>query len=206
MEFVLVPGGTFQMGDSPLHRVTLPTPFLIARTHCTQASYEKITGSNPSNFEGATLPVESVSWKDAKAFCDKTGLELPVETQWEYACRAGTTTAYSFGDSAASLGEYAWYSENADEATHPVGEKKPNAFGLYDMHGDVYDWSGEWPADQPRAVLIPRDPSGATYRVFRGSSWHDSAEYAHSEQQGYGPPNDGSFQIGFRPAKTVPMD
>ncbi len=217
LEFVLVPGGIFAMGSpesetdrSPgetLHRVWLTQPFLIARTHCTQAAYAKVVGSNPSNFKGPTLPVEQVSWDDATSFCGKAGLELPTEAQWEYACRAGTTTAFGFGDDARSLGFYAWHPENSDRTTHPVGEKKPNAFGLYDMHGNVFQWCQDWCGDYPTGPVT--DPIGATnaeMRVLRGGSYSHPARDARCAYHGRNDPDSRTAVFGFRPAKTVPID
>ena len=131
-------------------------------TEVTQGQYRAVTGANPSHFKGSDdLPVEKVSWNDAIAFCNKLsereglkpyyqfgagsqsggeGYRLPTEAEWEYACRAGSTTRYSFGDDAASLGEFAWFDGNSGSKTHPVGQKRPNAWGLYDMHGNVWEW------------------------------------------------------------------
>ena len=145
---VYVTGGTFLMGspdnepdrdsdERPQHRVTVPG-FSMGKYEITQAQWKAVMGTNPSYFKGDNLPVENVSWNDAKEFCSKlsqmTGKQyrLPTEAEWEYACRAGTTGPY-----AGNLDAMAWYSNNAGFKTHPVGQKRPNAFGLYDMHGNV---------------------------------------------------------------------
>ena len=175
MKLKLIPAGEFMMGSpesvddaddraKPQHKVRITKPFHLGVHEVTQAEYEKVMGKNPSNFKGARNPVEQVSWKDAVEFCKRlTAKEsmtyrLPTEAEWEYAYRAGTTTRYSFGDDPASLGEYAWYGDNSEKKTHPVGEKKPNTWGLHDMHGNVWEWCADWydrdyyadsPADDP---------------------------------------------------------
>src|ERR1019366_6733194 len=121
--------------------------------HDTEEQYEQIMGKNPSRIKGAQNPVETVSWDDAMEFCkklsQKTGktVRLPTEAQWEYACRAGTKTRFSFGDKDEDLGDYAWYEKNSDGKSHPVGQKKPNGLGLYDMHGNVWQWCADWYAE-----------------------------------------------------------
>jgi formylglycine-generating enzyme required for sulfatase activity len=215
LEFVLVPAGPFSMGspvdeegrqsDETQHPVTLTRPFLIARTDCTQAAYEKVVGTNPSYFKGATLPVETVSWEDAKSFCGKAGLELPTEAQWECACRAGTTTAYYFGDAPPSFGE--WHSEKSGDPTHPVAQKKPNAFGLYDVRRDVWEWCEDRYGDYPTgAVTDPTWASGGPNRVIRGGCWNITPENARSAARDSFTPGDRQLLIGFRPAKTVPTE
>ncbi len=160
MKLRLIPAGEFTMGspgtesdrraDETQHRVTLTKPFYLGVTEVTQEQYQKVMGSNPSGFKGPQNPVEQVSWNDAVAFCrklselpsEKSGgyvYRLPTEAEWEYACRAGTTTTYSFGDSESELGAYAWYIDNSGRTTHPVGGKRPNACGLYGMHGNVFE-------------------------------------------------------------------
>jgi len=148
---VSVEGGESQMGsadgksEQSIHEVQLDN-FSIGRIPITQAQYQAVMGSNPSNFKGVELPVEQVSWQDALEFCDKLSkmkgqqYTLPSEAQWEYACRAGSTESYCFGDGAAELDGYAWYDKNSGNKTHPVGKKKPNDWGLYDMHGNVWEW------------------------------------------------------------------
>ena len=125
-------------------------PFYLGKYLVTQEQWQAVMGNNPSHFKGPKNPVEQVSWDDCQEFLDKLnakvrhatggGFQLPTEAQWEYACRAGSTTRYCFGDDESQLGEYAWYNANSESKTHPVGEKKPNAWGLYDMHGNVWEW------------------------------------------------------------------
>jgi len=155
MKLKLIPPGEFLMGSSK-NEVRITDPFYLGMYEVTQAEYEKVMGKNPSWFpmrggdathvsgeDTSRHPVENVSWNDAVEFCKRLSGEegktyrLPTEAEWEYACRAGTTTLYCSGDDAASLGEYAWYGDNSDGKTHPVGEKKPNAWGLHDMHGKL---------------------------------------------------------------------
>jgi formylglycine-generating enzyme required for sulfatase activity len=155
MEFVWIPAGEFQMGSSdgydnerPVHTVHIKEPFFMTKYPVTQGQWEAVMGNDPSHFKGdPQRPVENVSWHDVQAFLQAlnqkeagNAYRLPTEAEWEYACRASTTTAYSFGDDASQLGEYAWYEENSQERTHSVGQKKPNAWGLYDMHGNVWEW------------------------------------------------------------------
>ncbi|MEO2029662.1 MAG: formylglycine-generating enzyme family protein [Fuerstiella sp.] len=164
-------------------------------------------GSTPSEFKGAQNPVENVSWDDAVEFCRKLSelpaeksagyvYRLPTEAEWEYACRAGTTTAYSFGDSKSELGEYAWYRKNSGDTTHPVGGKPPNAWGLYDMHGNVLEWCQDWYEYYPSGSVT--DPTGAAsgpYRVYRGGSWISRSGYCRSADR-YGRAPDYRFSSG----------
>jgi len=186
LEMIAIPGGSFQMGsnerdnEKPIHRVTL-SPFHIGKFQITQAQWQAVMGKNPSHFKGDNLPVESISWKDAFEFClklsERTGKEyrLPTEAEWEYACRAGSTTRYCFGDDDAMLEQYAWYSKNSGNKTHPVGEKLPNAGGLHDMHGNVWEWCQDWYDENYYKQSPEKKPQGPTSgedRVLRGGSWN----------------------------------
>src|ERR1019366_4608955 len=145
--------------------------------HDTEEQYEQIIGKNPSGFKGAQNPVETVSWDDAVEFCkklsQKTGktVRLPTEAQWEYACRAGTKTRFSFGDNDADMGDYAWYYGNCTEhITHPAGQKKPNAWGLYDMYGNGLQWCSDFMRyyDAAADKTDPTGPKEGNIRVQRG--------------------------------------
>ena len=187
MEFVLIEAGSFAMGsedwghsEQPVHQVTLSQPFSLGKYEVTQGQWEAVMGSNPSHFSdcGRTCPVEQVSFWDVEVFLgelnrwgDGATYRLPTEAEWEYAARAGTQTVYHFGDDAAQLGAYAWYRDNADRKPHPVGQKQPNGWGLYDMLGNVREWTADWYAHYPHgARLGPR-----VFRVNRGGSWHSAA-------------------------------
>ena len=158
--------------------------------------------------EGDDYPASYVNWPDAVEFCrklsEKEGLEyrLPTEAEWEYACRAGTTTAYSFGDDASELGEYAWYKENAwgagQKHPHTVGQKKPNPWGLYDMHGNVWEWCSDWRGDySSESVTDPAGPSSGSSRVIRGGGWGSVAEDCRSSRRFKGFPSSRIYGSGF---------
>ena len=214
-------------GDEQQHRVEITQGFSLSATEVTQAQYQAVMGANPSNVKGADLPVEKVSWLDAVQFCNKLssrdglnpayrisggdvtwdraapGYRLPTEAEWEYACRAGTTTAYNTGDDEAGLGRAAWYGANAGSKTHPVGSKAANAWGLYDMHGNVWEWCWDWSGDYNAGSQ--RDPQGATggsTRVYRGGGWSGGAGYCRSADHSRAGPSGAYGALGFRVARS----
>jgi formylglycine-generating enzyme required for sulfatase activity len=225
LELVRIPAGTFLMGspateaqrgsdEAPPHAVTFSRPFYMGKCGVTQAQYEQVMGANPSHFKGAQNPVEGVAWGEAQDFCRKVSamsgvaVRLPTEAEREYACRAGSTTAYSFGDSADGLAEYAWYRGNSGNTTHPVGEKKPNAWGLYDMHGNVWEWCQDRYGDAYYAENPPVDPQGpaqGAHHVVRGGSWDGDPEICRSAFRGWNIPfNRDEFLVGLRVVVEVP--
>jgi len=193
------------------HKVTLTQAFHLGQYEVTQEQYEKVMGKNPSMFKGKQNPVEMVSWNDAVEFCRKLSelpeeksagivYRLPTDAEWEYACRAGTTTKYSFGDSESELSDYAWYDENSGKTPHPVGGKKPNGWGLYDMHGNVIEWCQDW-YEEDYASGSVTDPTGAAKgsdRVFRGGSWVNSSDYHQSAMHEGAMPGLQFYTLGFR--------
>ncbi len=230
MEFVFIPPGEFMMGSTeskehgPQHRVTITRPFYLGKYEVTQAQWEAVMGSNPAHFKAPANPVQMVSWDDIQPLLanlnsaagtlrvptDKTPLTtpamkyaLPAEAQWEYACRAGTTTAFSFGDDPAMLGEYAWFGANPNMGgkTYPVGQRKPNAWGLHDMHGNVWEWCADWWAADYYANSPTDDPAGPAetpYRVDRGGSWSDHEGRCRSATRGRFEPDSRYDDLGFR--------
>ncbi len=217
LEMVWIPGGTFQMGspesesgrdsdEGPVHEVELDG-FWMGKYEVTQEQYQAIMGSNPSNFKGAKSPVEMVSWDDAVVFCRKlaarTGqpFTLPTEAQWEYACRGGSQTRFHFGDSDSQLGDYAWYFSNSGPKMHPVGQKRPNPFGLYDMHGNVWEWCADWYGDYTSGrQKNPTGPDSGSRRVYRGGSWSSCPGFCRSAFRGWDSPGIRYYDLGFRPA------
>ena len=221
MKFVYIKSGDFMMGspsnepkrdsDEKQHRVTLTKGFYMGATEVTQGQWKKIMGNNPSRFKGDNLPVEIVSWNDCREFIRKLNRQeggnkyrLPTEAEWEYACRAGSKTRFCFGDSDSRLGDYDWYRSNSSSKTHSVARKKPNAWGLYDMHGNVCEWCEDWKGDYPSGhVTDPEGPSDGSYWVFRGGCWSSGAGGCRSADRGdYFLPSFRRSYLGFRLART----
>lgn len=228
IDMVLCPAGSFMRGDplkeskykenEILYKVTLTQPFCIGKYPVTQNVYKKIMKENPSKFKGENNPVEYVSWYDAKEFCNKLNViyndklpenynfDLPTEAQWEYACRAGTTTSLNSGKNLTSetgrcfnLDEVAWYERNSGKRTHPVGLKRPNAWCIYDMHGNVWEWCTDLYGDYPeKNVSDPVGPNKGTLRVIRGGSWGFVPWFCRSVYRLNDNPYDRYNFIGFR--------
>jgi len=222
LEMVLIPAGKFMMGslaseegrhevELPQHEVTLTKPFYMGRYEVTQDQWEAVMGNNPSETKGAKLPVTNVTWLDCQEFIKKLnaktdgGYRLPMEAEWEYACRAGTTTAYSFGDTITPKDTN--YIGSKIEKLVVVGSYKPNAFGLYDMHGNVWEWCEDWyTRGCERAMVI--DPKGPIKeddggRVLRGGSFYAGETGSRSANRVASAPADKNSGYGFRLAKTV---
>jgi len=223
MEFIFIPSGSFTMGSStgnedekPPHEVKISEFFYLQTTQVTQGQWKEVMEDNPSHFKdcGADCPVENVSWVDAQRFIQKLNenegtdrQHLPTEAEWEYACRAGTTNVFSFGDDKRQLEEYVWFADNSQSKTHPSGTRKPNPWGLYDMHGNVYEWVEDdyhdnyknAPDDGSSWVDDPR----GTLRVIRGGSWFNDSQYCRSANRYSISPNLRLNFIGFRLARSV---
>jgi formylglycine-generating enzyme required for sulfatase activity len=219
MTFCWIPPGEFEMGspegelgrkeNETRHKVKLSKGFWMAKTEVTQEQWEGVMGSNPSRFQGKDLPVETVRWNGAREFIGKVNaskllpegiaLSLPTEAQWEYACRAGEIGPYSGG----TLDEVAWYSKNSGKRrAHPVGGKKANAWGLHDMHGNVWEWCEEWFGDYPAGQQVdPTGPASGVSRVVRGGSWSNlDAAFCRAAYRGRYYAGDRYSSLGFRPA------
>lgn len=217
--------GRGRHNEMPQHQVTISKDYYLGAFEVTQAQYEKVMGTNPSGYQGdfvksdnSNHPVENVTWDDALEFCmrlselpeeQKAGrvYRLPTEAEWEYACRANTKTAYCFGDDEAKIGDYAWFQHNTglnDIHTRPVGQKKPNAWGLYDMHGNVWEWCSDWHGDYSKeAVIDPNGPSEGDIRVLRGGSWRTSKGDLRSANRMGRTPTHPTYDQGFRVALSA---
>ena len=231
MKLRYIQAGKFRMGtrgDQKVefqHEVEITQPFYLGVYEVTQGQYQQVMDENPSQFkEGPEYPVETVTWFDANEFCRRLSLLeaesrqgrmylLPTEAQWEYCCRAGTSTTYFFGDDAGEVSKYAWTKENSDSKSHPVGKKAPNAWGLYDMIGNVWEWTWDkyraeyYKSSPPKDPMglregPPRDPNNPGIggaRVLRGGSWDFGVMYCRDAfRLGDFAPTNCNTSIGFR--------
>ena len=227
LEMVLVPAGEFLMGspaadkdafsdERPQHRVRITKPFYLGKYQVTQEQWNAVMGGKPSYFKGPKHPVDLVSWNDCRKFFEKLNaksrpgsgkFQLPSEAQWEYACRAGSKTKYCCGDDEARLGDYAWYAANSNGKTHPVGKKKPNAWGLHDMHGNVWEWCQDWYdgryyAESP--VDDPPGPAKGSGHVCRGGGRAAIAKLCRSAVRYDFGADYSDFNLGLRVCQGRP--
>ena len=222
MKFVEIPAGTFSMGsangpsDERVHEVTITKPYYLGVYEVTNGDGKAVKGFVPGKWKDDNLPIESVTWHEAVAFCEALSAlpaerqagrvyRLPTEAEWEYACRAGTTTAYSFGDDESLLGDFAWFDDNSGSQTHPVGQKRPNGWGLYDMHGNVWEWCSDWKGGYGAAAATdPQGPASGSIRVLRGGSWYFTARFCRSaDRYGYYPSyrnSNSGFRLALSPS------
>ena len=224
MVFVPIQPGTFMMGspssesgrdsDETQHEVTLTQGFYMQTTEVTQGQWKAVMGSNPSYFPncGDNCPVEKVSWNDVQSFITKMNergegtYRLPTEAEWEYCARAGTITAFYNGGISETgcnldpnLNQIGWYCGNASSKTHPVAQKQPNAWGLYDMSGNVWEWCQDWYGSYPTSsVTDPTGPTSGSSRVLRGGYWYNYARYCRSANRRYNSPGGTDYDLGFR--------
>ena len=218
LEMVLIPAGTFTMGspsdeqdrdsdEGPQHQVTITKDFYMGKYEVTQTQWQAVMGNNPSYFSGTNNPVERVSWNDCQSFIGKLNalglgtFRLPTEAEWEYACRAGTTTRFYWGNdpSYSEIGNYAWYGGNSGSKTHEVGQRLPNDWGLYDMSGNVWEWCQDWYGSYPSGSQV--DPTGqqsGSSRVLRGGVWNLNAWWCRSAFRYWYWPVYTYYYIGFR--------
>jgi formylglycine-generating enzyme required for sulfatase activity len=206
--------------ERPVHKVAFKYSFELAKYEVTQELYHVVAGHNPAKFQGLRNGIDRVSWDDANAFCEKATkllrdaklikenerIRLPSEAEWEYCCRAGSTTAWSFGDKEADLGKYSWYKDNSAKEDPPVGKKLPNAWGLYDMHGYVWEWCADlWHPDYQGA---PTDGSAwmkgdSKDRVLRGGAYPDPPDMQRSAYRHHAAADTRTGAIGFRCVKET---
>jgi formylglycine-generating enzyme required for sulfatase activity len=238
-DMLLIQGGRFMMGDkeevdAPLHEVTVSS-FMIDKYLVTQELYQKVMGENPARWKGEKNPIEQVRWSDAVKFCNRrsqleglqpcydlttwqcdfgaTGYRLPTEAEWEYACRANTTTPFFFGENGAKLGDYAWFDKNSGGRPRPVGQKLPNPWGLYDICGNVWEWCNDfYQVDyyKQSPKQDPRGPQQGATKVVRGGAWRFKEEscrsgYRYNENPGYADVCFGYDIYGFRCARKAPQ-
>lgn len=209
LKYIQVPAGKFEMGcspgddecgidEKPVHEVAITKGFWIGQTEVTQAAYQKVMKKNPSRSKGADRPVEQVSWDEAKKYCELAGMRLPTEAEWEFAARAGTQGArYD------NLDKIAWYDKNSNSQTQPVATKYPNAWGLYDMLGNVWEWNADWYDERYYEQKVTKDPKGPSgspnkLRVLRGGSWNSNPRNARASIRNGNVPSVQYIYIGFR--------
>jgi len=228
MELAFIPKGKFLMGsleteqgheklESPQHEVVISRNFFIGIYEVTQNEYLKVTGKNPSYFQEektntdtSRYPVEQVSWNDAVEFCNqlsqlpeerkyKRNYRLPTEAEWEYCCRAGSTDLYSFGNNNSNTGDFGWFDNNSEKMTHAVGKKKPNSWGLFDMHGNVFEWCSDWLDGYKLSDNIdPIGPANGQSRIFRGGGWDWGPPIGRSARRVWSNPSEKYNARGFR--------
>ena len=225
IKFIFIQAGCFQMGnhkpptdrtvgETPSHRVCIDKPFYLGETEVTQRQWEDVMGNNPSKSKVEDKPVDRVSWNDVQEFIQKLNAKeggnyfrLPTEAEWEYAARADSDDDYSFGDNESSLATYAWFGNLGYKGTpHEVAQKKPNAWGLFDMHGNVWEWVYDWydgtyygnsPSNNPTW------PETGKYRVYRGGSYIGKASNLRSAVRFSAMPSTRTHDIGFRLARQI---
>lgn len=222
MKFASIPPGSFMMGyakerpeylDGPSHKVTMTQGYYLGIHPVTQAVWQKVMGNTPSHFKGDDLPVEQVSWNDCQVFLKKLTEQdgathrLPTEAEWEHACRAGTTTPYCFGETIrpdqANFGPDRYHG-GLTGGTSPVGSFPPNAWKLYDMHGNVWEWCADWHGPYPEGEVIdPQGPQSGQGRVLRGGSWYDVKSNVTSDVRYNATPTYRTYDIGFRVVRTA---
>ena len=212
---VLVPAGPYIAGsdkyndERPSREIHLDA-FFVDRFEVTQKQFKKIMNINPSEFRGENLPVDRVNWYQARDYCNKIGKRLPTEAEWEKSARSGSTAQYYWGDKPANL--HAWHWDTSGRKTHPVGEKKPNKFGLYDIAGNVWEWAADWYDQsyyQNRSSSNPKSPFNGKHRVLRGGSFMDKAEGLRVTRRNWDLPSSKFKNFGFRCARnqnTISID
>lgn len=230
---IFIEGGTFTMGsdagldtEKPAHKVTVSS-YHISKYQITQKDWSAIMGSNPSEMDGDYFPVENVNWYDAVQYCNKrslkenltpcytingeivtcnfdaNGYRLPTEAEWEYAMRGGKKTKGAIYSGSNDINEVAWFIENSEFASHPVGIKMPNELGIYDMSGNVYEWCWDiYDIYSPDTQVNPKGPDKGTNRVFRGGSWSSKKEYCTVANRYYNNAEKSIFNIGLRLVRT----
>ncbi|MFH1741111.1 MAG: formylglycine-generating enzyme family protein [bacterium] len=223
MVFCYIPSGKFSMGNTytektrqddegPQHEVTISKPFWMAKHEVTQKQWQAVMGNNPSYFKGDDLPVDRVSWDDCQQFIGKLNqlgkeeFRLPTEAEWEYACRAGTTTRFYWGEdlSETEIGSYAWYCKNSGAKTHSVKQKRPNNWGLHDMSGNVYEWcDGQYGPYSSGAEIDPKSEGSGELKVFRGGSLYYLPRDMRSANRRGSSQDRRDSDLGFRPVCAV---